>query len=684
MRLSLKAKFLTPTLSLIAAGMLLLAWINFARMQQGFSDMLGENMSTLSEAFSSHISDNVGNKLKLLQAWTTNPDIVAVAVSGAPDATGNASDFLRYCMGSADGLLYLNLANLRGEVIASTSAGAVGKLKVGDRHWFKEVVESRRTGVVSKPVVSKTTNQANVAIAQPVYDQSGRLVGAMNAGIDLAYLTDKISQVRIGSSGFAYIIDGEGMYLAHPRRELFLQTELPQKPWGVEIMSVSGSRTISYSDEAGSHLAAAAKDATTGWTFVVMAPHEDMSALLGRITWSNALIMGGIALFLMGVIWVLLNRIIISPLAVCAGFAGRITRGELDSELTLERKDELGALAGALKEMVGAIRTNLKEAREQHAEAKRQGNAAKEALEAAEEAGRRAEAAKREGLREATLKLQGVVEALDSTTARLAEHMGQVLRNVEGQEQLASETATAMEEMNSAVIEVARNAGEASEHSTQTRSKAQEGGQVTEESLKAIRRVNSLATELEQGMGNLGDKAKAIDHIMSVISDIADQTNLLALNAAIEAARAGDAGRGFAVVADEVRKLAEKTMSATKEVAGVIGAIQTGTHENVARVKEAASATQQATSLARKSEDSLREITQLVESATEQVHYIAQAAGQQSTASDEINRTVMQMSEHATRIFKDVRESMRAAEELAGQAKALQAVIRSLQDQAGA
>lgn len=124
-------------------------------------------------------------------------------------------------------------------------------------------------------------------------------------------------------------------------------------------------------------------------------------------------------------------------------------------------------------------------------------------------------------------------------------------------------------------------------------------------------------------------------------------------------------------------------MSATKEVAGVIGAIQTGTHENVVRVKEAASATQQATSLAMKSEDSLREITLLVDSATEQVHYIAQAAGQQSTASDEINRTVMQMSKHATQIFSDVRESMQAAENLAGQAKDLQAVINSLHAQAG-
>ena len=63
--------------------------------------------------------------------------------------------------------------------------------------------------------------------------------------------------------------------------------------------------------------------------------------------------------------------------------------------------------------------------------------------------------------------------------------------------------------------------------------------------------------------------------------DIADQTNMLALNAAIEAARAGDHGRGFAVVADEVRKLAERTTSATKQIAEMIQTIQVDTDEAV-------------------------------------------------------------------------------------------------------
>jgi len=72
-------------------------------------------------------------------------------------------------------------------------------------------------------------------------------------------------------------------------------------------------------------------------------------------------------------------------------------------------------------------------------------------------------------------------------------------------------------------------------------------------------------------MEKISTSSKRIREITSLIDSIAFQTNILALNAAVEAARAGEQGRGFAVVASEVRNLAQRTSTAAKEIAGLVG-----------------------------------------------------------------------------------------------------------------
>ena len=120
------------------------------------------------------------------------------------------------------------------------------------------------------------------------------------------------------------------------------------------------------------------------------------------------------------------------------------------------------------------------------------------------------------------------------------------------------DTLTAMEQMNMAVLDISKNAGDAAANSDNMRNTATDGQNIVEQVVSSISQVQKNSMDLRADMEKLSDEAQSINRIMTVISDIADQTNLLALNAAIEAARAGDAGRGFAVVADEVRKLAEK------------------------------------------------------------------------------------------------------------------------------
>ncbi|MDC8786254.1 methyl-accepting chemotaxis protein [Roseateles koreensis] len=81
---------------------------------------------------------------------------------------------------------------------------------------------------------------------------------------------------------------------------------------------------------------------------------------------------------------------------------------------------------------------------------------------------------------------------------------------------------------------------------------------------------DSVVGQVVETMRGIQDASRQIADITGLIDGIAFQTNILALNAAVEAARAGEQGRGFAVVASEVRALAGRSTTAVREIRSLI------------------------------------------------------------------------------------------------------------------
>ena len=265
-----------------------------------------------------------------------------------------------------------------------------------------------------------------------------------------------------------------------------------------------------------------------------------------------------------------------------------------------------------------------------------------------------------------------------AASEQLSAQVEQVSRGAEMQRARVESTASAMTEMNSTVLEVARSAGQASEQSELTRGKANDGSGLVNKVIQSINQVGTVAAGMQANMQELGSQAESIGGVMNVISDIADQTNLLALNAAIEAARAGEAGRGFAVVADEVRKLAEKTMSATHEVGSNINAIQNSAKVNIESMANAVKAVTEATELAGSSGEALAEIVDLASANSSVVASIATAAEEQSATSEEINRAIEEINQVVGETTEGMIQSSAAVQELSQMAQELRRVMEGL------
>ncbi len=273
-----------------------------------------------------------------------------------------------------------------------------------------------------------------------------------------------------------------------------------------------------------------------------------------------------------------------------------------------------------------------------------------------------------------------IADQVSGAAEQLTEQVAGASQTSAQQSDRIGESATAIEEMNATTLEVAQNAGQAAEGAEAAQGIAEEGARMVQAVIQSTDEVHSHTLQMENTLKELGQQADGIGQIIGVINDIADQTNLLALNAAIEAARAGEAGRGFAVVADEVRKLAEKTMTATKEVEGVVKAIQGSTTNTRAHMRDVASLVAKSAEQTHEAGESLSRIVETVLSTSDRVRSIATAAEQQSATSEEITRATDEINNLSRETARTMEEAADAVNDLARLAQQLKELINELSE----
>ncbi len=689
MKLNLLKKMMLYIMGPSLVGLVTLAVLSGILAQKDFLDSTNTQLTELTRIQANELNNIMEYAIALANTTRT----LSVITSLASDYPANPDSATIKNLQQTTHTYFVNLVNDYRDVssvfmcdVNTTIIGHNNNSRLGREVPDSPSLHSALRGTTALEIrTSSNTGLPSLFIATPIFSDR-KVVGALFIMIDIEVLRQNtLANIDLLENTSVYIYDND-LTIIMDNDPSFIGTNDADLPY-VQEMKRRKEGGIEYNWEGDDKISYFSFIPSVNWLLVVENNREELLAIATTLTIEIGVFATIIAVVASIVIFVV-ARNISNDLKIGAHVSTYVAAGnltlthgqELDLNKASQRGDEIAELAIGMTAMIKNLAKMVKEADEATEEAKHAVEEAEIAKHEADKAAQEARNARREGLLDAAHQLENIVNVIASASEQLSAQIEFSTNGVNDQAGRIGEAATAMEEMNSTVYEVAKNSSASAEVTEKTRQQAIEGAQITANCKNAMLKVREESILLRKNMATLADHAQSINTVMRVISDIADQTNLLALNAAIEAARAGEAGRGFAVVADEVRKLAEKTITSTADVANAIGAIQQSTEESVKQVDIAVQGIEKAADLASSSGESLTGILEMADTSADGVRAIATASEEQSATVEEIAKSIEVVNTIASDTSNAMREASQAVQSLSTQAHELTRLIDNLKN----
>lgn len=553
------------------------------------------------------------------------------------------------------------------------SSGNLGNR--ADRWWFQQIMAD------SKPFITKSyldinTQSAVTSVIYPIYaaGSTSRMEGVLGADLSLSKLQEIVDFYNTADS-HCVILDNEGVVVAHPDSvqvaEMYsylsstktVVTSTGEAQENIDIApTLKDVATAAISGQSGieeqadenaiySYAPISLPGNSDSWAVITIQDRNAAYASTTEMILSNVLLTLILTLVIIAAA-VLFSRRLVRPLKQLHQAADKIASGDLNVDISVSSRDEIGKLAASFNATVTQLKSYISYINEITEVLNKLSNGVLEFELAQDYIG---EFAKVKGaLNAIKVTLNRTMLQIKQASMEVAAGSEHVSNGAQALSQGATEQASSVEELSAAISEL-------SEKIERNAKEAEEANAISAEASNSILESNQHMADMTSAMREIEDTSGEIRKIIKTIDDIAFQTNILALNAAVEAARAGAAGKGFAVVADEVRNLASKSAEAAKNTTTLI--------------ESAITAIRNGSKIAESTASSLKVVVEKTEEISGKIKNISTASGEQAQSASHISIGIDQISAVVQNNSATAQQSAAASEELDAQAQVLKTLV---------
>ncbi|MCP4113677.1 MAG: methyl-accepting chemotaxis protein [Desulfobacteraceae bacterium] len=262
------------------------------------------------------------------------------------------------------------VANEKGIVATDASQGIYRGLDISKEEYFTQAMDGKT--FVDKVIQSQETKEPVAVIASPLADKDGKIAGIMVSHFRLTNLNKKISDIRIGKTGHAFITDNKTkMVISHPKSGMIMKDL--RKIKGMEFIcdkilsSASGIEKCSF--KGSDYVVAFGPVKSTHWTLGITIPESEYMAPL--ISMRNTGVLVGTVLIVFSVSAVLIfsgrftrdinqvNEILNEGAEQVADSSRQVASASQElAETSSEQAASLGGISSSLEDMSSITRQN--------------------------------------------------------------------------------------------------------------------------------------------------------------------------------------------------------------------------------------------------------------------------------------------------------------------------------------